>query len=192
MYANNVRLNRLDTEERVFTSADSGVLCGTASANRMLDNLMAPKLLTLRINAQVMLIRNINEDLVNGTIGKVVEFADHSTFNSGQGHQSTECGNGVVGDTQSTVTTPVHIFPVVDFVGLNGHRRVLVTPENWQVEGLNGIVLISRTQVRTLIMLLYYVLIRTLGALNFGLGHEYTQSTGSNHPARKGRFKKDI
>ena len=46
----------------------------------MLANFMAPQVLKLRINAQVMLIKNVDETLVNGSVGKVIAFHDQSTW----------------------------------------------------------------------------------------------------------------
>ncbi|SCZ87336.1 BZ3500_MvSof-1268-A1-R1_Chr2-2g04802 [Microbotryum saponariae] len=46
-----------------------------SSAKTILNNFMAPPKLTLKVGAQVMLIKNLDSILVNGTIGRVVEFS---------------------------------------------------------------------------------------------------------------------
>lgn len=43
---------------------------------RDLDNFSAPKVLILKENAQVMLIKNLTPTLVNGSVGKVVGFQE--------------------------------------------------------------------------------------------------------------------
>lgn len=47
---------------------------------KMLEQLMAPKFLQLKINAQVLLIRNLSDELVNGSRGRVVTFMTESDF----------------------------------------------------------------------------------------------------------------
>lgn len=41
---------------------------------KTLDNVMAPRVLTLKLNAQVMLLKNMDVGLVNGSVGKVIGF----------------------------------------------------------------------------------------------------------------------
>jgi PIF1-like helicase len=145
-HANIIRLHRLNTKEQIFTSTDGGALCGTTAGDKMLDNLLPPKSLTLRIGAQVMLIRNISENLVNGTIGKVIDFMDSKTFKINQTSLDTDM---VAEEQKKTDNEFTNLFPVVDFVDMNGICRLLVTPETWSIEDVNGMTLINRTQARS-------------------------------------------
>jgi ATP-dependent DNA helicase PIF1 len=115
----------------------------------MLANFMAPKTLTLRLDAQVMLIKNTDDMLVNGTMGKVVQFVDTATYE--------KAGEEILGggkDGKKNITLKgITRYPVVEFILSNGYKRkVLVLPEVWKVELPNGEVQVSRTQVRRAIL----------------------------------------
>ena len=94
----------------------------------MLANFVAPQRLILRPGAQVMLIRNINHKLVNGSMGKVLRF-DRAT-------------DGIR-------------YPVVEFDLPNGDKReMLFTPITWTAESVapsgknkEEKIQVSRTQV---------------------------------------------
>lgn len=69
---NESKLGNLKTEERVFEAQDSD-----SSYSKQLDSqVMAPSRLTLKIGAQVMLLKNINvsEGLVNGARGVITGY----------------------------------------------------------------------------------------------------------------------
>ena len=111
----------------------------------MLANFMAPKTLTLRLDAQVMLIKNTDDMLVNGTMGKIVQFIDAATHEK-DGQEIL--GGGKDGKKNITLKDTKK-YPVVEFILPNGYKRkVLVLPEVWKVELPNGEVQVSRTQVR--------------------------------------------
>lgn len=104
---------------------------------------MAPKKVTLRVGAQVMLIKNVDESLVNGSMGKVLRFVNPSLY-------QTDYDNvdGRPKSEKKKPSTNDMLVPVVEFLLPNKTRReVLVTPENWKVELPNGEVQVSRTQV---------------------------------------------
>ncbi|QLL32414.1 hypothetical protein HG536_0C05830 [Torulaspora globosa] len=78
--ANKQRLNRLPGKAHVFHAIDGGVLEDREMKEKLLQNFLAPKELQLKIGAQVMMIKNIDATLVNGSLGKVIDFIDPETY----------------------------------------------------------------------------------------------------------------
>lgn len=78
--ANNSRLNRLPGKANIYQAIDGGILEDKEMKERLLQNFLAPKQLQLKIGAQVMMIKNIDATLVNGSLGKVIDFIDHETY----------------------------------------------------------------------------------------------------------------
>lgn len=78
--ANNLRLNGLRTEKMVYTAIDSGLLENGPRRENLLSGFIAPKTLTLKKGAQVMMLKNLDESLVNGSLGKVIDFIDKETY----------------------------------------------------------------------------------------------------------------
>jgi ATP-dependent DNA helicase PIF1 len=108
----------------------------------MLANFMAPTVLSLRIDAQVMLIKNMDDSLVNGSMGKVLRFADPALY----GVEDLPDGPG--GGAKLSAVGGGLRYPVVEFIVPGGGRReALITNEVWKVEQPNGEVQVSRTQV---------------------------------------------
>jgi ATP-dependent DNA helicase PIF1 len=139
-------MQRLHTEEVRFQAFDGGTLKGTEQGIKMLSNFMAPKELCLRVDAQVMLIKNVDEQLVNGTMGRVKRFIDPANYATETGH---DISNGV-GATNAIPKRSANIYrhPEVEFSLPSGSKRtVLVTQETWKVELPNGEIQVSRTQV---------------------------------------------
>lgn len=66
-------MNALAGEATIFPAEDWSTT-EPGRSNTYLANFMAPEKLVLKIGAQVMLIKNLDPLLVNGTIGKVVGF----------------------------------------------------------------------------------------------------------------------
>lgn len=71
--ANRQRLAALEGEEVVYKSHDDGEETGDR-LRKTLDNVMAPPTLVLKLGAQVMLLKNMENGLVNGSVGKVIAF----------------------------------------------------------------------------------------------------------------------
>lgn len=78
--ANYSRLSKLPGKAHVFHAIDGGALEDRELKEKLLQNFLAPKDLQLKIGAQVMMIKNIDATLVNGSLGKVVDFIDPETY----------------------------------------------------------------------------------------------------------------
>jgi ATP-dependent DNA helicase PIF1 len=78
--ANNVRMHSLPGSTHVFTAEEGGAITNTQFRNKLLANCMAPSRLDLKKDAQVMLIKNMDDNLVNGSLGKVVGFMSENTY----------------------------------------------------------------------------------------------------------------
>lgn len=116
-----------------------------AYLEKQLSHLMAPPQLDLRIDSQVMLIKNTDETLVNGSMGKVVDFVDPQKWNKpaipeedGKPKKPTSAG------VKEPKEYPVVRFPIQGQPGQ--YRRELILPETWKIELPNGEVLASRSQ----------------------------------------------
>jgi ATP-dependent DNA helicase PIF1 len=130
--SNASRLAELSGETYVFTSIDS--VAQSASPN-VFESLMAPDTLTLMKGAQVMLVRNIDNDLVNGSIGTVIGFSLSSSF--------PDRPNG----TKPGRRGGSQLWPVVEFPISQDIKRVeILEPWRWDVQ-INKEIVASRTQV---------------------------------------------
>ncbi|KAH3676451.1 hypothetical protein WICPIJ_009107 [Wickerhamomyces pijperi] len=81
--ANNTRLEELEGEEHVFTAVDGGTLNPETDKDRikaLMKGITAPRTLTLKTGAKVMMLKNMDDTLVNGSLGKVVDFIDQETY----------------------------------------------------------------------------------------------------------------
>lgn len=78
--ANSFRLSNLTSEKIPYNAIDGGVLTDPQQRQRLLSNFIAPEKLELKKGAQVMMIKNLDESLVNGSLGKVIDFMDRDTY----------------------------------------------------------------------------------------------------------------
>lgn len=78
--ANTVRMNKLLGPAVTFISVDT-YDSDFSERYKVLKYLMCPETISFKIGAQVMLIKNMDETLVNGSLGKVIGFISHSTLN---------------------------------------------------------------------------------------------------------------
>ncbi|KAF8647713.1 hypothetical protein AX16_006549 [Volvariella volvacea WC 439] len=156
--SNSTRIARLNTQEMHFVAVDAGVIQDPAQREKILSNMMAPQRLSLRLDAQVMLIKNVDDTLVNGTMGRVIRFVDPTVYQTQYDPESELGGEGAIGNNTSSVGSAAKKggpgvgtgkkYPVVEFVQSNGFRRtMLVMPEVWKVELPSGEVQASRTQL---------------------------------------------
>lgn len=154
--ANSGRLSGLQTEAMTYTAQDGGPLALTDSGKKMLSNFMAPEVLTLRKDAQVMLIKNTDENLVNGSMGRVRRFVDPSTYGieddidalAEDGSSKSSAKPPSKPAKKSAVVGTVQLYPEVEFILPHGaRRRVLVMPEISKVELPSGELQVSRSQL---------------------------------------------
>ena len=159
-------MRTLGGDSRDFVALDGGMITDIEQRDKLLSNCMAPQRITLKKGAQVMLIKNIDDTLVNGSLGKVVAFMDERTFDiydqdedlfqtgSGSTQDPNSRGRsklkdlmntqGVVGSNASTTK----LWPLVRFHIADGTTRdLLCQHESWKIELPNGEVQASRNQI---------------------------------------------
>ena len=71
--SNTSRLQSLTSASHFFTARDSGS-ASEDKRKKLLENMVAQGRLELKKDAQVMLIKNMDENLVNGSVGRVLGF----------------------------------------------------------------------------------------------------------------------
>ncbi|OAP62738.1 hypothetical protein AYL99_01965 [Fonsecaea erecta] len=164
--ANQNRMRKLSGQVMTFTAVDTG----TADLNTrkaLLNNFIAPEVLELKKGAQVMLIKNIDGQLVNGSLGIVQSFMDEGTFFTYKDDEPTfllshEPDDGDDADIKAarekirearmknstTGGEPRMLWPMVRFNLPDGtSRSMLCSPDEWKTEAQNGEVLAKRVQV---------------------------------------------
>lgn len=112
-----------------------------------------------------MLIKNMDDGLVNGSIGKVIGFMDEAKFDRYHNAESGDCSMkddgtlatqqpnesaGAVSKTKlfDSVAASSRMWPVVRFALADGTSRdLLCQPEIWKVELPNGEIQASRSQI---------------------------------------------
>ena len=162
--ANFTKMRNLQGKEYVFDARDGGAIVDQAQRDKLLQNCMAPAAITLKKGAQVMLIKNIDESLVNGSLGRVVGFMDERQFDSYTNNEEDYAANpdGTIASTNEADLNPqesmkkrmmdsittARKWPVVRFMIADGTSRdLLCQPESWKVELPNGEVQASRNQI---------------------------------------------
>lgn len=166
--ANATRLVQLQGSQVVFEARDGGTIVDKVQRDKVLSNCMAPETITLKKGAQVMLIKNVDESLVNGSIGRVIGFMDEGEFDkyvineeaysqAADGVIATQAGGEELSKQEAAkkrvmdnlnMTTSQRKFPLVRFAIADGTTRdLLCQPESWKVELPNGEVQASRSQV---------------------------------------------
>lgn len=78
--ANNKMLSTLPGNTHTFTASDGGSITDKVLKDKLLQNFLAPQKLNLKIGAQVMMIKNIDATLVNGSLGRIIDFIDRDTY----------------------------------------------------------------------------------------------------------------
>lgn len=164
--ANNLRMRQLQGEVKTFEAKDTGTVTEKQYRDKLLANCMAVECLTLKKGAQVMLIKNIDETLVNGSLGKIIGFMSEQMFDNYQEHEeeyyAAQNEGGIREENEDEVpglkerrqkmkdlmaSTTQH-FPVVRFTIADGSTRdLLCQREAWKVELPNGEVQAQRAQI---------------------------------------------
>lgn len=161
--ANHERMHMLQGEAQIYDAKDGGAIVDMVQRTKLLQNCMAPELITIKKGAQVMLIKNVDESLVNGSIGRVIGFMNELTFDdytSNEEQYSRETDGTLLTQARTVDVngdkrmvpgagiTTARRWPVVRFMITDGTSRdLLCQPESWKVELPNGEVQASRLQV---------------------------------------------
>lgn len=141
-------MSRLRGESKTYYAKDGGS-AGDEQRQKLLDNFMAQQVLHVTVGAQVMLIKNIDETLVNGSMGIVVAFKEPNVYDRNFGEESQEETSKVGVVKALALDESKKKRPVVDFnIPGGGIRQVMLEPETWKVELPSGEIQASRTQVR--------------------------------------------
>ena len=162
--ANNAKMQRLGGMEKEFKAIDGGSITDIHQRQKLLANCMAAPTITLKKGAQVMLIKNIDETLVNGSVGRVVNFMTETRFDHYIEHEddyqeiddmnqseeavsSREKIRELTNDKEPKTSTS-QIWPLVRFRLPDGNtRELLCQPEPWNIELPSGEIQASRLQV---------------------------------------------
>lgn len=95
-----------------------------------------------------MLIKNRDETLVNGTMGKIVRFIDPTARLEHEDEILGKPASKGKPEAKPTAGVGRQVLPVVEWLQPGGARRTtVVEPDSWKVEQPNGEVQVSRTQV---------------------------------------------
>lgn len=155
--ANKHQLRRLPGEVRVFEARDQFGRGAKdeirKSLQQQLDGLLCDVKLELKVGAQVMLIKNVDEKLVNGRIGSIVGFVTEAEYELRQSSQASE---GFEDGNEEKAVQDETCYPLVHFPNddePSGVEEMLCTMEEWKVEVETGVgtktqkITASRTQV---------------------------------------------
>jgi ATP-dependent DNA helicase PIF1 len=156
--SNTSRLNALNTNGWSYNAVDGGTV-DPLQREKLLSNFMAAKHIVIKQDAQVMLIKNMDESLVNGSMGIVQGFCHKPLFDvdfngkwvremnmddlSEEERGKKEKARALM-ESKLSSTTPL---PVVRFKVPGGFRDQIIDFESFKVELPNGEVQASRTQV---------------------------------------------
>lgn len=156
--SNQRRIRELPGEVRRYDALDAG---DPKIRDRLLSNMMAPKTLELKKGAQVMLIKNLDETLVNGSLGTVIDFktetdlANSDDFDEEDLHLDDEVNPAVKKrlaafsrELDNSAGPDKMKWPLVQFHAVDGSSRsLLCMSEPWKVETPTGEVQASREQL---------------------------------------------
>ncbi|GAM34605.1 Pif1 helicase homolog [Talaromyces pinophilus] len=147
--ANSARMSRLSGEVMVFHAQDSGSIQDVQMRDRLLANCMAPPVIHLKKGAQVMLIKNMEDNLVNGSLGKIVAFMDEATFDYYRNNEDEFTGDNKDGEDgdDAAAKNRKKLRALAHKEGDGTERHLLCQPETWKIELPNGEIQAQRSQV---------------------------------------------
>lgn len=157
--SNNSRLNQLNTDGWSYPAVDGGTITDPVQREKLLSNFLACKHISLKQGAQVMLIKNMDETLVNGSIGHVIGFCHKQFFDQDTSGKWVEFDLSELDeeDREKRLKTRAAMeaklaaskpLPVVRFkIPGGGYRDQLIDVEPFKAELPNGEVQASRVQV---------------------------------------------
>ena len=159
--SNSTRLDALNTEGWSYTATDGGAVTDPVQREKLLSNFMATQSVTIKVQAQVMLIKNVDETLVNGSMGIVIGFCHKPLFiTDSQGRWKEDGDLANLDDEELEKRRKIRAMfeaksllgtkplPVVRFKVPGGSREMLVEADVFKTELPNGEVQASRSQVR--------------------------------------------
>jgi ATP-dependent DNA helicase PIF1 len=153
--ANATRMQQLHGSTFTFEARDGGTITNKEQRDRLLANCMVPEQIFMKKGAQVMLVKNMDDTLVNGSLGKITGFMTEQMFNI---YKEDEEAFLEGGPSEAAVKTEMmkstlglntnQVYPVVRFAIADGTTRdLLCKREDWKVELPNGEVQASRSQI---------------------------------------------
>lgn len=157
--ANNLRMQQLHGDIMHFEARDGGTITDKTMRDKLLDKCMAPQTVSLKKGAQVMLIKNMDDTLVNGSLGKVIGFMTEQMFNIYKENEEAFLeGRDVEGPSEQEIraqqkasllgVNTQQLYPLVRFSLPDGTTRdLLCKREPWKYEQPNGEVQASREQI---------------------------------------------
>lgn len=160
--ANSARMRNLSGMPFEYRAEDGGSIKDLKQRDKLLSSCMAPPSITLKKGSQVMLIKNIDDTLVNGSVGKVVAFMDEKMFDIyHQDEDSFQAAETMdLADEEPArkklrammdkdfVADTSRQWPLVRFSLADGSSRdLLCQRESWKIELPNGEVQASRSQI---------------------------------------------
>lgn len=170
--SNKRRLDALQGETVEFKSIDSG-------DPKKMQSCLAPQIIQLKLHAQVMLLKNLDADLVNGSLGVVVGFVGR-----GQYTRKKKCENlripqrvrdSYLDDkNELDMKTP---WPIIKFAGDRTH---VMERESWSIELPGKVKYISRKESSLRFLIIHFSIrwkggsFKKANTFNVGLGNFYS------------------
>ncbi|KAH3680125.1 hypothetical protein WICMUC_000526 [Wickerhamomyces mucosus] len=164
------KLSALPEPTETYIADDSGAIDDKELTSRLLSNLIVPTHIVLRKGAQVVMLKNRDRELVNGSLGEVIDLTTlrtHVTSVSTEGSSHftdiddsffeylkkkirNQDSDEELSDTQMKFIQNVlcRKYPLVEFITPYGETRTeLITQEVWSIEDRYERVIASRTRL---------------------------------------------